>query len=83
MLFSKHRRWNGKAYEVGLLYDILGLILESMGFESMVDGRDAKLRRPVKFSLKTRTFKDMCKLTLRYVESSCSPCFDERIPKSI
>gem|GEM_PF-5789045 len=66
-----------------MLFDVLGLILESMGFELMVDGRDAKLRRPVKFSLKTRTFKEMCKLTPRYVESFRSPCFDERIPKSI
>jgi hypothetical protein len=47
VLFSKHRRWNGKAYEVGFLFDVLGLILESMVFELIVDGRMRNFEDPL------------------------------------
>jgi hypothetical protein len=77
------RRWNGRAYEAGLLISILDLILESMDCVSKIKERGGRRpKRPVKLYVEVLVFKEMSKLSLRYAESCSSTYFHERIPRS-
>jgi len=59
------RRWDCRAYDIGLLMDILDIVLESVDPWSRFKGRGRRPKRAPHLYLKALVLKEMCKVSLR------------------
>jgi hypothetical protein len=69
-----------KAYDIGLLMATLDYVLDLMGFDSRFER--CRFERPPRLYLKALVLKEICKASLRYVESLSLTHLGVRIPKS-
>jgi len=70
-------RWDVRVYDVGLLMAVLDYVLD---LDSEFCGR--RLERPLRLYIEALVLKEVCKVSLRYVEGLSLACLGVRIPKS-
>ena len=71
-------RWDVRVYDVGLLMAALDYVLDFMDLDSKFFGR--RLERPPRLYIEALVLKEVCKVSLRYVEGLSLAYFG--VPKS-